>query len=334
MYYKNRLCLITGGLGFLGSNLTHALVERGARVTIIDNFQANHGANLFNVRGIEDKIKIVREDIRNSPALPGLIKENEIIFNLAGQVSHLDSVSDPFTDYEINVLGHLKLLEACRNLKPDIRIIYAGTRSQYGEVKELPVRDETPRLPLDIYSVHKDAAERLHFIYASLFGLRITSLRINNVFGPRHQMQHPRFGVLNWFIRLAIDNQEIKIFGEGNQLRDYSFVDDITMTFLLAGEKKESIGAAYNIGSGSSIKFRDMAERVIRGAGSGCIKNVPWPDGYKKIEVGDYKVDISKIKKLGWKPETGFEEGLAKTIDFYRRYRGHYWNQNCDPYHR
>ena len=325
MYYRNRRCLITGGMGFLGSNLARALVEQGAMVTVIDNFLPDHGANLFNINGIEGKIRVVKEDIRNSPSLPDLVKDNEVIFNLAGQVSHLDSISAPFTDYEINILGNLKILEACRNSGNGRRIIYAGTRSQYGEVKKLPVDEETLRLPLDIYSVHKDTAERLHFIYASLFGLRVTSLRINNVFGPRHQMLHPRYGVLNWFIRLALENKEIKIFAPGDQMRDYSFVDDITTAFLLVGEKKEAEGEAYNFGSGDPIKFREMAERVVRFAGGGRIKACPWPDGYKKIEVGDYIVNISKLKALGWEPQISFEKGLEKTIDFYRRHREHYW---------
>lgn len=325
MYYRNRRCLITGGLGFLGSNLARALVEQAARVTIIDNFLPDHGANIFNINGIEDKVSIVKEDIRNSPSLPELVKGNEIIFNLAGQVSHLDSISDPFTDYEINILGNLKLLEACRNSGRGHKIIYAGTRSQYGEVKKLPVDENTPRFPLDIYSVHKDTAERLHFIYASLFGLRVTSLRINNVFGLRHQMQHPRYGVLNWFIRLALDNKEIKVFGRGDQVRDYSFVDDITNAFLIVGEKNEAEGEAYNLGSGTPLKFREMAEKVVKFAGGGRIETVPWPDGYKNIEVGDYRVNISKIKALGWEPKVSFEDGLKKTIEFYRKYREHYW---------
>jgi len=325
MFYTGRKCLITGGLGFLGSNLTQALVKEGARVTVIDNFLPDHGANLFNITGIEDRVRVVKEDIRNSPSLPELVKDNEIIFNLAGQVSHLDSISAPFTDYEINVLGNLKILEACRNLGNSVKIVYAGTRSQYGEVKKLPVDEETPRLPLDIYSVHKDTAERLHFIYASIFSLRVTSLRVNNVFGPRHQMQHPRYGVLNWFIRLALENKEISIFGSGDQIRDYSFVDDITKAFLLVGEKKETEGEAYNVGSGSPIKFREMAGEVIKLAGGGKIKTVPWPEGYKNIEVGDYKVNVSKLRALGWKPEVNFEEGLKKTVEFYRKYREHYW---------
>lgn len=324
-YYNGRSCLITGGLGFLGSNLARALVEVGARVTVIDNFLAGHGANLFNLDGIEDRVTVIKEDIGNSPSLSGLVKDHEIIFNLAGQVSHLDSVSNPFMDYEINILGQLNLLENCRHSGKGQRIIYAGTRGQYGEVKSLPVRENSPRLPLDIYGVHKDTAERLHFIYASLFGLKVTSLRINNVFGPRHQMQHHKYGVLNWFIRLALDNSEIKIFGQGEQLRDYSFIDDITTAFLLAGEKREAIGQVYNLGSGQSIRFRDMAEAVVRLAGQGQLINIPWPEGYRNIEVGDYVVDFSKIKALGWESKVSFDDGLKRTIDFYRRYKKYYW---------
>jgi UDP-glucose 4-epimerase len=325
MSYSGCNCLITGGLGFLGSNLAHALVARGARVTVIDNFLPLHGANLFNINGIEDKIKVVKADIRNCPKLPDIVKENEVIFNLAAQVSHLDSISEPFTDYEINVLGNLKILEACRNAGNSVRIIYAGTRSQYGEVKKLPVYENTQRLPLDIYSVHKDTAERLHFIYGALFGLRVTSLRINNVFGPYHQMQHHRYGILNWFIRIALEDKELKVFGDGAQLRDYSFVDDITAAFLIAGEKKEAEGEVYNTGSGNSLKFGEMAKKIVKIAGAGRIKTVPWPEGYKNIEVGNYRVNISKLKALGWKPQSDFEKGLKKTIEFYRKYKNYYW---------
>jgi UDP-glucose 4-epimerase len=312
-------------LGFLGSNLSRALVEQGAKVTVIDNFLSGHGANLFNINGIEDKIRVVKEDICNSPSLSRLVKESDIIFNLAAQVSHIDSISNPLKDYEINILGNLKLLEACRDSGTLKKIIYAGTRSQYGEVKEFPVTHDTPRLPLDFYSVHKDTAERLHFIYSSLFDLRVISLRINNVFGPRHQMQHSKYGVLNWFIRLALDGQVIKIFGDGAQLRDYTYVDDITCVFLLLGEKDQALGNAFNVGSGDSIKFRDMARKIVELVGSGRIETIPWPEGYKNIEVGDYSVDISKLKALGWEPKIGFEEGLKKTIDFYRKYKDHYW---------
>ncbi len=326
-YYSGKKVLITGGLGFLGSNLAHALVKLGAKVTIVDALLAPFGGNIFNVEGIKTELRVEIADIRDTEVIRRLIPGQDLMFNLAGQVSHVDSMTDPLRDYDINIRGNLNILEIARKENPHIKIVYAGTRGQYGKLAHLPVDEKAPRFPVDIYGVNKDAGERFHLIYKSLYGLRTTSIRINNTYGPRHQMKHAKFGILNWFIRLAMDGQTIKVFGDGSQLRDYNYVDDVTDAFLTVGATEKVNGEAFNLGSGYAVKFLDMVKRIIEVSASGRYEFVPWPKTRKEVEVGGYLADYSKIQKeLGWKPKVELEEGLKLTVDFYRKHRTQYWN--------
>ncbi len=324
--YKNKRVLITGGLGFIGSNLAIDLVRLGARVTIVDALIPLGGGNEFNVKPIRDEIQVSISDIRDAERMAEAVREKDIIFNLAAQTSHIDSLTDPFYDLDINCRGTLVFLETCRKLNPEGRIVYAGTRAQYGKCATLPVHEKSLLNPTDIYGANRHTAEQYHFIYSRLYGLRVTSLRVNNTYGPRHQMKHPKFGVLNWFVRLAIDNEEIPIFGDGLQLRDYNYVTDVVQAFLLAGLSEAACGEVFNLGSDRPSPLVDFVRSIIKVVGRGRNVHKPWPTERQKIEIGDYIADISKAKALlKWSPQVPFEMGLEETARFYRQYRGYYW---------
>jgi len=325
-WYKEKKVAITGGLGFLGSNLAHELVLLGADVTIVDPMLPLYGGNLFNLSGIENKVTVNYADIRDAGAMDVLVKDKDVIFHIGGQTSHVDSMSDPFLDVDINCRGNLVFLEACRKNNPDVKIVYAGTRGQYGVVNTTPVNEEARLRPTDIYGVNKNAGEKYHLIYCSAYGIQSTVLRISNTYGPRHQMKHGKYGIQNWMIRLALDDETISVYGDGAQLRDFNFVDDVSRAFLMAGASNAANGKVYNLGSGSPVSFRQMVKTVVELAGSGKIEFVEWPEERRIIETGDYVADFTRIKEdLGWKPQTGFEQGIEQTVAFYKRFRQHYW---------
>lgn len=325
-YYRRKRVMITGGLGFLGSNLARALVELDARVLLVDALLPLYGGNLHNIEGIEDRLTVQVADIRDQEAMNRLVPEQDVIFNLAAQVSHLDSMANPLLDLDINARGNLVLLEACRRLNPGVKVIYAGTRGQYGTPTQSPVREDHPMTPSDFYGVNKAAAEQYHFLYRKVCGLRATSLRINNTYGPRHQMKHSKYGVLNWLIRVAMEGKKITVYGDGSQLRDYNYVDDVTEAFVLLGASSEVDGQAFNLGSGEPISFLESVVGIIDTVGGGTYECVPWPDERLAIEVGDFVADYSKIGRvLGWSPTVRFREGLERTVEFYRQNWRHYW---------
>ncbi len=325
-YYQKKKILITGGLGFLGSNLAHALTNTGSCVTLLDPLFPEYGGNRFNVSEIEDRVGVILEDIRNEKLMESLVQEHEIIFHIAGQTSHIDSLKDPFLDLDINCRGTLILLEAVRKFNPKAKIIYAGTRAQYGKILRSPVSEQDSMQPVDIYGVNKQAGEGYLWVYRDVHGLSCVSLRINNTYGPRHQMKQANYGILNWFIRLAVEGKPIPIYGDGNQLRDYNYVDDVTEAFLLAGAVPEAVGEAFNLGSGHPVPFYQMAETIVKIVGKGELKKIPWPEERKKIEVGSYVADFSKFSKAaGWQPEITLEDGIARTVTFYEKYKEHYW---------
>jgi UDP-glucose 4-epimerase len=326
-YYRGRKVMITGGLGFLGSSLAIALVDLGARVVLVDALLPLYGGNYYNIEGIKDRVEVHIADIRDSEAMDRLVQGQDTIFNLAAQVSHLDSMTDPLLDLDINARGNLVLLEACRRFNPIVKVVYAGTRGQYGRPVETPVREGHPMRPTDFYGVDKAAAEQYHFLYNKVCGLRAASLRINNTYGPRHQMKHAKYGTLNWLIRLAMEGRSIRVYGDGSQLRDYNYVDDVTEAFLLVGARSEADGEAFNLGSGQPIRFLDLVKVIIETVGNGSYECVPWPQERLAIEVGDYVADYSKIYRLlGWSPKVSLAEGLARTVEFYRRNWRHYWS--------
>lgn len=324
-FYKGKKILITGGLGFIGSTLANTLVKLGAKVMVIDSLIPDYGGNIFNVEESRDKLTINISDVRDRYSMNYLVQDQDILFNLAGTLSHVDSMRDPFTDLEINVTSQLSILEACRQNNPNIKIIYAGTRNQYGKAKYLPVDEKHPLEPTDINGINCNTGEYYHLLYNNVYGVKACSLRLTNTFGPRHQMKHPRQGVLNWFIRQIIDGEEVALFGNGDQTRDINHVDDVVDAFLLAGMSNEVWGEVYNLG-GMPVSLKDFVKTAIKVYGRGKFKTVEFPSDRKKIEIGNYIADYSKIKKtLGWQPQNGLEEALKKTFKFYEQYKDRYW---------
>jgi UDP-glucose 4-epimerase len=326
-FYSDRRVLVTGGLGFLGSSLVRELVALRARVTVVDSLIPMFGGNLFNIADVADAVTVNICDIRDADAMNHLVRGQDILFHIGMQTSHVDSMSDPLWDVDINCRGNLLVYEAVRRNNPSCFVVYAGTRGQYGIVDRVPVDESQPMRPTDIYGVNKGAAEHYGFIYRKAHGLRFTSLRINNSYGPRHQMKHGKYGILNWFVRTAMDDGTIRLFGDGSQKRDYNYVDDVTDAFLRAGALQlECDGQAFNLGSGKPRSLREATELVIQHAGSGRFELAPWPNERKAIETGDYVADFSKFTATtGWVPRVEMEQGLAQTVAFYKEHKPHYW---------
>jgi UDP-glucose 4-epimerase len=328
MSYRAKNVLITGGLGFIGSTLAIRLVELGAQVTIVDAMLPLYGGNLFNISPVKDRVRIDFSDIRSRTSMDYLVRDQDYVFHLAGQVSHVDSITDPFTDVDININGTLSVLEACRRHNRTARVIFTGTRGQYGPSTVLPVNESAATNPLGMYAITNLTAEKVVLMYHEVHGVKGTCLRITNTFGPRHHMKHNRYGVLNWFIRLALDDETIPIYGDGSILRDFLFVDDLTEALLQVGLTEGSYGEIMNVGSGEAVSFRDLIARIIELAGSGRCTFAPFTAERKALEPGDYWADISKIRSItGWKPQTSLRDGLARSIDFYRAHRDHYWTR-------
>src|SRR5262245_5747944 len=259
----------TGGLGFIGSNLARELAALGARVLIIDSLISEYGGNLFNIRGIEDRVRVNIADIRQQSTMNYLVRDHSVIFNLAGQVSHIDSMQDPYTDLEINCRSQLSLLEACRRDNPDVKVVFAGTRQVYGRPDTLPVTESHLVRPTDVNGINKAAGEYYHLVYNNVFNVRACSLRLTNVYGPRQLIKHNRQGFIAWFVRLAIEDREIQIYGDGSQLRDFVYVDDAADAFLRAGASEACNGEVFNVGGDQPITHRALTALLVEIAGSG-----------------------------------------------------------------
>ena len=325
-FYKNKRVLITGGLGFIGSNLAHKLVELGSRVLVVDSMIPHYGGNLFNIKKIEEDIKVNISDVRDQSSMNHLVRDQDVMFNLAGQVSHIDSMEDPYTDLEINVQSQLSILEACRKNNPGIMIIFASTRQVYGKPQYVPVDEKHPLMPTDINGINKMCGEWYHILYNNVHGIKTSSLRLTNTYGPHQLMKHNRQGFIGWFIRQIVEGNEIKIFGDGQQKRDFNFIDDVVEAFLLAGSSEEINGKVFNLGDDNPISLLDLVELLIELNGGGKYSLVPFPRKRKKIDIGDYYGDYNRIRTvLKWKPSTSLRDGLARTINFYKKYREYYW---------
>jgi nucleoside-diphosphate-sugar epimerase len=318
--YRDKSVLITGGLGFIGSNLAHRLVEYGSRITLVDSLIPEYGGNLYNIKGIEDKVVLNVADVRDPNAIEYLVRDKDFIFNLAGQVSHSDSMTDPMTDLEINCKSQLSILEACRHKNPDVRIIYAGTRQQYGRVENLPVNESYPQRPVDVNGINKVSGESYHLLYNQVYGLKAVSLRLTNTYGPRQLMKHNRQGFVYWFIRQAIEGRELQIFGDGKQLRDFTYIDDVVDALVLAGGSKEAYGKVFNLGGERPYSLLEFTERLLKVCDGAGYKMVPFPAEKKLIDIGDFYADYT----LGWTPSVDLARGLKKTVDYYRENLAHY----------
>ncbi len=317
--------MITGGLGFIGSNLARELADLYADVLIVDSLVPEYGGNLFNIAGYESRLRLNIADVRQQSAMDFLVGDREVIFNLAGQVSHIDSMKDPLTDLEINCRGQLTLLEACRHHNRDAKIVYAGTRQVYGKPATLPVDEQQLVRPTDINGVNKAAAENYHLVYDQVFGVRACSLRLTNVYGPRQLIKHNRQGFIGWFIRRAVEGGEIQIYGDGSQLRDFVFVEDAVDACLRAGATDAVNGQALNVGGTEPISHRDLVDLLIKVAGSGSVRYVDWPEEKKAIDIGSFYSDSSRFAAaVGWTPRVPLEDGLRQSVDYYRAHLSHY----------
>lgn len=323
--YKGKNVLVTGGLGFIGSNLAIELVKRGANVEVYDCLISGMGGNKFNIRPVKDKVKVTLSDLREESKVSKSVRGKHIIFNLAGTLSHVDSMSDPFSDLDINCRAALFLLEACRKLNPKVKIVFAGTRNQYGKTLYSPTDENHIQEPTDINGINAIAAEKYHLLYGRIYGFPVTSIRMTNTFGPRHQMRHSKQGVLNWFIRQLLDGETVELMGGGDQIRDINFVADVVDALILAGISKKSDGQIYNLG-GSPLSLRDFVEETIKVLGTGNWKTINFPKSRKVIEIGNYIANIKKINEdLGWQPKVKIAEGIGKTINYYKVNKSYYW---------
>jgi UDP-glucose 4-epimerase len=318
--------LVTGGLGFIGSGLARRLVELGAKVTLVDSLIPEYGGNLFNIHDIRDRVTVDLTDVRDAAAMSSLIKKRQFLFNLAGQTSHLDSMTDPMTDLNINAAAQLHILEACRLHNRDLKIVFASTRQVYGRPKYLPVDEKHPVDPIDVNGINKLAGEWYHLLYNDVYQIRACALRLTNTYGPGMRVKDARQTFLGIWIRRLIEGKPIQIFGDGKQRRDFNFVSDVVEALLRGAASRESDGQVFNLGHHEQISLQELASLLVEINGSGNYELVPFPDDRKAIDIGDYYADFRKIEKaLGWSPHVMLENGLKQTLEFYRANQGHYW---------
>jgi UDP-glucose 4-epimerase len=316
--FRDKKVLITGGLGFIGSNLARTLADLGAFVTVVDSLIPDYGGNLFNLQGYEDRIRVNIADIRDEFSMAVLVRGKDYLFNLAGQTSHLDSMKNPFVDLDINCRSQLFILEACRKHNPSIKIVYASTRQIYGRPDFLPVHEAHPLHPTDINGVNKLAGEWYHLLYNHVYGIRSCALRLTNTYGPRMRIKDARQTFLGVWIRNLIHGKPLEVWGDGRQVRDFNFVHDVVDAMLLAILSDDANGEVYNLGGPERMNLRDLADLMVKTYGKGDFKVIPFPEDRKPIDIGDYFGDYKKIEQgLHWHPKTSLEEGLAKTLQYY-----------------
>ena len=324
--FSNKKVLITGGLGFIGSNLAIKLVALGADVTLIDSLIPTYGGNVWNVEPIKDEVRINISDVRDPYAIKHLISGQHFLFNLAGQTSHVDSMENPQTDLAINAQAQLHILEACRHHNPDIKVVFASTRQIYGRPIAIPVNEDHPLDPVDINGIHKLAAEQYHRIYNNVYGIRAVILRLTNTYGPRMRVVDARQTFLGIWIRRLLEGHPILVYGDGAQLRDYNYVDDVVDALLLAASSDLCCGEVLNLGSKEAFSLTETAKVFLKLEPNGEVQYVPFPHDRLVIDIGDYQGDFSRIaSRLGWAPKVSFEEGLARTIAYYKEYHDKYW---------
>lgn len=324
--FSGKEVIITGGLGFIGSTLAHRLVSYGAKVLLVDSLIPEYGGNLFNIRDIENEVEVNIADVRDVHSMQHLIQGKDYLFNLAGQTSHIDSMDDPYTDLEINCRAQLSILETCRKYNPSIKIVFASTRQIYGVPDYLPVDERHLLHPTDVNGINKMAGEWYHILYNNIYGIRSCSLRLSNTYGPRMRVKDARQTFLGIWIKQIISGEEIKVFGDGKQLRDFNYVEDVVDALLMAAVNKDAYGQIFNLGCNDHINLKELAEMLIRVNGSGSYSVVPFPPERKQIDIGDYYGDFKKIRSgLGWEPKTLLEEGLVLSLEYYRKHSKHYW---------
>lgn len=325
--FKNKKVLITGGLGFIGSNLAIRLVKLGAEVTLVDAMIPEYGANVFNIELIKGDVHINYSNVCDEHSMNYLVKDKDYIFHLAGQVSHIKSMTNPFPDIEMNIKGTAVLMEACKKYNRDAVVVRSGTRGQYGTVVKLPVTEDAPTNPKGIYEISNLTAEKIIKVYHDNFGIRCVLLRLTNIYGPRAQMRTHHYGVANWFVRLAIDNETIQVFGDGQLKRDFLYVDDCVDALLMSAAKEDAYGQIFNVGVDKPVTFIELVKTIIDISKSGKWEFAPFSPERAAQEPGDFFSDITKIKKhVGWSPKVSLKSGMEFTVKYYREHKGHYWD--------
>jgi UDP-glucose 4-epimerase len=323
--YRGARVLVTGGLGFIGSNLALHLVSLGAKVLVVDSLIPQYGGNLHNLEPVRDRVAVNIADVRDVYSMNYLVQGQDYIFNLAGQVSHLDSMVDPVTDLEINCRSQLTILEACRRHNPGVKVVYAGTRQQYGRPDYLPVDERHLMHPTDINGVNKMAGEWYHIVYNNAYGVRACSLRLTNTYGPRMRIKDARQTFLGWWLRLALEGRPIEIYGDGSQVRDFNYVDDVAHAFLLAGASERANGQVYNLGSPEPLSLRELAGLLSSLCPRCSYSLIPWPADRKAIDIGSYYGDYGKIRReLAWEPLVSLRDGLERTLAYFAANLEHY----------
>ena len=312
--------LITGGLGFIGSNLAKRLVGLDNKVSVVDSLIPEYGGNIRNIEGIRDKITINLSDIRDAYSTNELIKGQDYIFNLAGQTSHLDSMKNPFTDLDINAKAQLSILEACRKHNPDARIVFASTRQIYGKPRYLPVDEKHPRHPVDVNGINKIAGEQYHILYHEVYGIASSVLRLTNTYGPRMRIKDARQTFLGIWIKNLLQGKPIQVFGDGEQRRDYNFVDDVIDALLLSATSEDAVGKAFNLGGPDPLSLKETAKLMCNLIEDAEFEMIPFPQDRKAIDVGDFICDYSAFShSFGWQPKVTFKEGISKSLDFFKK---------------
>ncbi len=322
--FAGRRVLISGGLGFIGSNLARNLVDLGARVTLVDSLVPEYGGNLFNIAGLEDRVQVNVSDVRDEYSLRYLVQHKDLLFNLAGQTSHADSMQDPYTDLDINCRAQLSILESCRKHNPDIKIIFASTRQVYGKPDYLPVDEKHLLRPADVNGINKMAGEWYHIVYNNVYGVRACALRLTNTIGPRMRVKDARQTFVGIWIRQILEDQAFEVW-DGDQVRDFTYVDDAVDALLLTASSEKTDGQVFNLGGTCVINLKELAELLIDVNGGGKYVVRSYPADRKKIDIGDYYADFSRIRSvLGWEPRVSLRDGLARTLAFYREHLKHY----------
>ena len=316
--YGNARVLITGGIGFVGSNLARRLVDCGATVTVVDSLVPEYGGNLRNLAGIEDSVRVNISDVRDEHSMAYLVRGHDYLFNLAGQTSHLDSMQDPFTDLEINGRSQLSILESCRKFNPDLRIVFASTRQVYGRPQYLPVDEKHPLTPVDVNGINKLAGEWYHLLYNDVYGIPTCALRLTNTYGPRMRVKDARQTFLGIWVRSVVEGKPFQVWG-GSQLRDFTFVDDAVDALLRAAGSDDACGKVFNVGGSPPASLRDVADLLVKVAGTGAYEVREFPPDRKQIDIGSYYSDDRLMRKtLGWSPRWSLEQGLEATVEYYR----------------
>lgn len=327
--FNGKRVLVTGGLGFIGSHLARRLVAGGAIVTIVDSLIPQYGGNMFNVHDIKDRLTINISDVRDPHAMAYLVKGQDFLFNLAGQTSHMDSMQDPRTDLDINAAAQLSILEACRLHNREIKLIFASTRQLYGKPDYLPVDERHPIRPVDVNGINKLAGEWYHLLYNNVYGIRACALRLTNTYGPGMRVKDARQTFLGIWVRNLIERKPILIFGDGAQLRDFNFVDDVVDAMLMAAVSDKANGEVFNLGSLEVVNLKDLAEQLVELHPSGRYELIAFPPERKAIDIGDYYSDFSKIKEtMGWAPRISLKEGLRNSLHYYTLHHAQYWEKD------